>query len=73
MAENKYEQEYQSRFLKYYDELKWLYCELYENRMDAFHKLCEIMYQQYCTRKQPLKELDAQRAKNSNHEKRSKL
>ena len=73
MAENKYEQEYQSRFLKYYDELKWLYCELYENRMDAFHKLCEIMYQQYCTRKQPLKELDAQRAKNSNWYKGNQL
>ena len=65
LDKNEYEQEYQSRFLKYYDELKWLYCELYENRMDDFYKLCDIMYQQYRARKQPLKELDRQRAQNT--------
>lgn len=31
-----YVKEYRDKFTKYYDELKWLYCELYENRMDAF-------------------------------------
>ncbi len=28
--------EYKDRFLKYYDELKWLYCELYGNQQDMF-------------------------------------
>lgn len=32
---------YLERFEKYYDELKWLYCELYENQMDQFWQLCE--------------------------------
>ena len=32
---------YNERFQKHYDELKWLYCELYENRMDMFEDLCK--------------------------------
>ena len=31
--------EYEDRFLKHYDELKWLYCELYQNNMTAFEKM----------------------------------
>ena len=73
LDKNEYEQEYQSRFLKYYDELKWLYCELYENHMDGFYKLCDIMYQQYRARKQPLKKLDRQRAQNTNWYKGNQL
>ena len=30
------EQEFERRMARHYDELKWLYCELYENRMDMF-------------------------------------
>ena len=26
---------------RHYDELKWLYCELYENRMDMFEDLMQ--------------------------------
>ena len=46
-----YAEEYRDRFLKHYDELKWLYCELYENRMDAFETLCGTMYRYYRERK----------------------
>ncbi len=28
--------EYKDRFLKHYDELKWLCCELYGNQQDMF-------------------------------------
>jgi len=33
-ATNTWPKEYKDRFLRYFDELKWLYCELYENRID---------------------------------------
>ena len=32
--------EFKQRLNKYYDELKWLYCELYENRVDELERLC---------------------------------
>ena len=31
--------EFEARLARHYDELKLLYCELYENRMDAFEEL----------------------------------
>lgn len=58
------EREYTSRFNKYYDELKWLYCELYENRMTEFEKLCDGIYQFYKERKEYLKKSDRLREKN---------
>lgn len=35
----KQETEYERRLNRHYDELKWLYCELYENGM-SFLKIC---------------------------------
>ena len=68
-----YVKEYRDEFTKYYDELKWLYCELYENRMDAFEELCRIMYRCYQERKRPLKELDTLRKENPDWYKGNKL
>ena len=34
--------EYTKRFDERYDELKWLYCELYGS-MDMFYRLCRTM------------------------------
>lgn len=59
-----YNKEYKDRFLKYYDELKWLYFELYSDRPDMFEQLCAEMFQWYKNRKTPLKKLDRQREKN---------
>ena len=56
-----YAEEYRDRFLKHYDELKWLYCELYENRRDAFETLCGTMYRYYRERKGDLKRIDGER------------
>ena len=56
-----YEEVYRDRFFKHYDELKWLYCELYENREDAFDALCAIMYRYYRERKKDLKRIDGER------------
>lgn len=58
------EKEYTSRLNRYYDELKWLYCELYGNNMPEFEKFCEGLYRFYRDRKEHLKECDRKREKN---------
>ncbi len=44
-----------------YDELKWLYCELYHNDMMAFHYFTDMLRRMYSQRRQSLLELDRQR------------
>ena len=58
LFENK---EYQSRFEKHLDELKWLYMELYDNE-EMFVELCNEMYHFFEKRSAELKELDEKRA-----------
>ena len=36
----KWDKEFTSRFQKHFDELKWLYCEVYNNDIGAFSWLC---------------------------------
>lgn len=50
--------EYDVRFHRHLDELKWLYCELYEGQMWAFDQLCQQLQQYYNDRKESLKKLD---------------
>ena len=59
-----YCKEYEARFKQYYDELKWLYCELYKNQDEALEQLCGQMYRFYTERKAALKRMDRERAKN---------
>ena len=59
-----YCKEYEARFNQYYDELKWLYCELYKNQDEALELLCGQMYRFYTERKAALKRMDRERAKN---------
>lgn len=59
-----YCKEYEARFNQYYDELKWLYCELYKNQDEALEQLCGQMYRFYTERKAALKRMDRERAKN---------
>lgn len=54
------EQEYQHRFAKHRDELKWLYTEVYQNDW-MFEELCEQMHRFYKERRKGLKTLDRQR------------
>ena len=51
---------YNARFQKHFDELKWLYTEVYENDW-MFQELCDRMYEFYTERKDYLKELDRAR------------
>ena len=60
----KCKKEFQERFDRRYDELKWLYCELYNNDMKAFDWLCNSLYGYYTERKNELKALDRKREKN---------
>ena len=59
MEENKaYEPEFQARLDKHYDELKWLYCEIYRNDMQAFNYFIDMLHEYYQARKPELKEWD---------------
>ena len=54
-------QEYQKRLQRHYDELKWLYCELYPGREDMFDQLCKQMEAWYQDRPESEKKLDRER------------
>ena len=65
--------EYIKRFEERYDELKWLYCELYNNNMEAFDWLCDSLYGYYQERNADLKKLDRNRVKNPDWYKQNDL
>ena len=54
---------FDARLKRHYDELKWLYSELYHNDMDSFGKLIEILREGFFSRSLSLKRLDARRLK----------
>lgn len=60
----KWAAEFQKRFKSRYDELKWLYCEMYHNDMQGFEWLCNSLYEFYKERNVELKKLDRKREKN---------
>lgn len=67
---------YNQRFFRHYDELKWLYCELYQDNpevMTHFHALTEEMKHSYKNRSAALKASDATREQDSSWYKRNQL
>lgn len=56
---------FEGRLKKHYDELKWLYMELYDNE-DMFQELCEQLYVFYQHRHAELKTMDLEREMNQN-------
>lgn len=58
------EDEFERRMSRHYDELKWLYCELYEGQQAAFDDLCRNLKNIYKCRKDELKVLDRKREAN---------
>ena len=58
-----YEQ-FVSRLNAHYDELKWLYCELYNNDMMAFHYFVDMLRRCFEGRKQALRQQDQRRLEN---------
>ena len=72
----KKEDMFEARLHKHYDELKWLYCELYqddENPLAHFDDLLKQIREYYNNRPQYLKKLDVQREQNPNWYKGNKL
>ena len=61
MAKKKWDKTFEERFEKHYDELKWLYAELYNNDMQAFEYFCNMLYDYYKARSKKLKLWDAGR------------
>lgn len=58
--------EYKNRLSRHFDELKWLYCELYQGRQDMFEQLCRQMETWYAKREKRWKNLDREREKYPN-------
>ena len=52
------EEVFDQRLARYYDELKWLYCELYNNATQAFDYFMKVLKDYYTEREDALKELD---------------
>lgn len=52
------EEVFDQRLARYYDELKWLYCELYNNDTQAFDYFMKGLKDYYTEREDALKELD---------------
>ena len=51
----------EQRLAECYDELKWLYCELYHNDMDAFRYFVEMLRRSWADRKAALRAMDEER------------
>ena len=60
MINENWESEFKTRLLEHYDEMKWLYTELY-NDPHAFDYFCEMLHQYYAERSDLLKEWDEAR------------
>ncbi|MDO4519842.1 MAG: amylosucrase [Eubacteriales bacterium] len=55
------EKEFKERFGQKYDELKWLYSEIYHNDEQAFQYFVSMLHRMYMERPEELKVLDRQR------------
>lgn len=66
------DREYHVRFQRHFEELKWLYTEVYQNDW-MFDELCTQMYRFYKERKRSLKELDRKREANPNWYKKNDM
>ncbi len=58
----KWDSVFMKRLEPVYDELKWLYMELYQNDQQAFDYFCSMLYQAYCDRDGDLKQMDEARS-----------
>ena len=57
----KWEKEFSERLAKHYDEMKWLYAELYNNDGRAFEYFIEMLHASYAARPEILKQWDQAR------------
>ncbi|MCR5294314.1 MAG: alpha-amylase family protein [Lachnospiraceae bacterium] len=64
MIDKSWESEFRERLSAVYDEMKWLYAELYHNDEQAFDYYCKMLHDYYRARSAELKKWDAERSKN---------
>ena len=55
------EHEFQRRYARHCDELKWLFCELYHGDMDAYERFIQMLRRAYDARSEPLRASDRRR------------
>lgn len=65
MDRTEWADEFARRFKRHEDELKWLYCELYHQDMQAYEYLISLLYRAYVERSEALKALDRARETNA--------
>ena len=61
MEREHWAQEFVRRYVVREDELKWLYCELYHNDMQAYRYFADMLYRAYEERPESLKNMDRAR------------
>ena len=64
MDKRSWDKVFAERFARHEDELKWLYCELYNADMQAYDYFAGMLYRAYQARPEALRALDEQREKN---------
>lgn len=64
---------FERRLARHYDELKWLYCELYHGDMQAFDYFIEMLRRAWADRKPALRAQDAAREADPNWYRRRDL
>ena len=55
------QEQFKGRLARHYDELKWLYCKLYEGGEAEFQRLRDMLEDQFAKRPAALKKLDEKR------------
>lgn len=55
MIREDWEAEFKKRLLKHYDEMKWLYYEVYNSDAQAFDYFCQMLHDYYQQRPETLK------------------
>ncbi|MBQ6385344.1 MAG: amylosucrase [Lachnospiraceae bacterium] len=63
MINKKWKKEFRTRLERHYEELKWLYYELYNSDEQAFEYFCRMLYKSYEQRPESLKAWDRLREK----------
>ena len=61
MKPSLWEPEFQARYARHSDELKWLYCELYHGDMEAYDYFVGMLYRMYQARPEALRAIDRAR------------
>ena len=73
MIKSEWDDTFKKRLEKYYDELKWLYMELYGNNTEAFEYFLDMMYKSFVNRKEVLRKWDDKKAKHHDWYKRNDM